>query len=170
VQIDGFRFAEHGEKQQGVLPLASFTRLRDVLRDTEGGVQFCLTGTRESQGRLALRLQLDTALQLTCQRCLEPMRLPVHTDVMLILARTEAEVEAGGDDPESPDRVLASSAMSVDGLIEDELLLLVPFAPRHAAQCVLPDRVHHAMPSEDTTGSLGKLRHLLTSTDSRKPN
>ena len=93
-----------------------------------------------------------------------------NSDVMLILARTEAEVEAGGDDPESPDRVLASSAMSVDGLIEDELLLLVPFAPRHAAQCVLPDRVHHAMPSEDTTGSLGKLRHMLTSTDSRKPN
>ena len=48
-----------------------------------------------------------------------------------MLAKSEAEIEAQPVDPETPDRVLAGKEMEIGTLLEDEILLVIPFAPRH---------------------------------------
>ena len=79
-------------------------------------------------------------LQLRCQRCLEPLPLEVDTDSLLVLAASQAEIEADPETVDSPDRVVAGHEMPVADLVEDELILAVPYAPRHedckAAQTV----------------------------------
>jgi uncharacterized protein len=129
--IDGFEFASAGATQQGVWPLSDFPRLRDVLANDAGEVAYEVSGVRDERGRPGLRLKVNGTLSLRCQRCLEPMPFEVHTDETLVLAATLAEIHAEPADAHAPDRVVAGKEMALRELIEDELILAVPYAPRH---------------------------------------
>jgi len=129
--IDGFEFASAGAAQQGVLPLAEFPRLRDLLASDAGEVAYELEGLRDERGRPSLRLKVRGTLQLKCQRCLEAMPAEVDEDELLVLAATQAEIDADPADADAPDRLLAGKAMQVRELVEDQLILALPYAPRH---------------------------------------
>lgn len=130
--IDGFEFGETGGLASGSWPVADLPRLQDLLRGNAGEIAYRITGTRDEVGRPALEIGVKGVLQLTCQRCLEVLPYRFDTRSVLVLARKAAEIEA--DDAlgvEAPERVLAGREMPVRDLIEDEVLLLVPIAPRH---------------------------------------
>ena len=129
--IDGFEFASAGAKQQGVWPLRDFPRLRDVLASDAGEVAYEISGVRDERGRPGLRLKVKGTLMLRCQRCLEAMAFDVDTDETLVLAATLAEIHAEPADSHAPDRVVAGKEMALRELLEDELILAVPYAPRH---------------------------------------
>ena len=131
--IDGFEFATAGATQQGTLPLEVFSRLRDMLATTAGEVSYALEGVLDERGRPALRLKVRATLPLRCQRCLEALPFEVASDETLVLAKTQAEIEAEPADASLPDRLLAGEEMSVRELVEDELILALPYAPRHEA-------------------------------------
>ena len=131
--IDGFEFASAGARQQGRLPLREFPRLRDTLASDAGEVDYAIEGTRDARGRPSLRVAVRGTLQLRCQRCLEPMPFDVRTDETLVLAATQAEIDAEPLDARAPDRVLAGKDMPLRDLIEDELILAIPYAARHDA-------------------------------------
>ncbi len=129
--IDGFEFASAGATQQGALPLSEFPRLRDLLATDAGEVAYEVKGLRDERGRPSLRLSVKATVQLRCQRCLEPMRVDVDEDELLVLAATQAEIDADPTDAEAPDRVLGGKAMPLRDLVEDQLILALPYAPRH---------------------------------------
>ncbi|HET7199726.1 MAG TPA: DUF177 domain-containing protein [Burkholderiales bacterium] len=68
------------------------------------------------------------SIDLLCQRCLEPLRLPLAIDAELQLAGSPREILEADDEI---DRVLASRHMSIGELVEDEVMLALPMAPRH---------------------------------------
>jgi len=136
--IDGLEFASAGAAQQGVLPLRDFPRLRDTLASDAGEVAYEIKGMRDERGRPSLRVKVRGTLQVRCQRCLEPMALEVDSENLLVLAATLAEIHADPADTQAPDRVLASKEMPVRDLIEDELILAVPYAPRHESCSAQP--------------------------------
>ncbi len=129
--IDGFEFASAGAIQEGVWPLSDLQRLRDMLASEKGEVAYRLQGTRDQYGRPALRLQVEGTLQLRCQRCLEPMSFEVKAQDLLVLAATLSEIDAEPADANAPDRIVAGKEMPVRDLVEDELILALPYAPRH---------------------------------------
>ena len=129
--IDGFEFASAGANLQGVLPVRGFPRLRDMLAADEGEVAYEVDGVRDMRGRPSLRVRVEGTLKLRCQRCLEPLAFEVRADEMLVLAGTQAEIDAEPADPDIPDRVVAGKQMPVRDLVEDELILALPYAPRH---------------------------------------
>jgi len=130
--IDGFEFAAAGAVQQGTMPLGGFSRLRDLLATDAGEVAYEVKGLRDERGRPSLRVGVRGTLELRCQRCLEPMRVEVNEQELLVLAASQAEIDADPADPEAPDRVLAGKEMPLRELIEDQLILALPYAPRHA--------------------------------------
>jgi len=129
--IDGFEFATAGATQQGILPLGDFPRLRDMLASDAGEVSYAVEGVLDERGRPALRVAVRATLPLRCQRCLEALPFEVESDETLVLAASQAEIDAEPADAESPDRLVAAAEMSVRDLIEDELILALPYAPRH---------------------------------------
>ncbi len=102
-----------------------------MLSSNGGELEYELAGTRDEVGRPAIGIRIGGELQLTCQRCLKGMPYKLGVDDLLVLARTEAEIEALPIDPEMHDRVLAGKEMEVGTMLEDEILLAIPFAPRH---------------------------------------
>jgi uncharacterized protein len=129
--IDGFEFASAGATQQGTWPLADLARLRDMLASDAGEVAYEIRGVQDERGRPSLRLKVRGTLMLRCQRCLETMAFPVDTDETLVLAATLAEIHAEPASASAPDRVVAGKEMALRELIEDELILALPYAPRH---------------------------------------
>lgn len=129
--IDGLDFARTGAKLQGAWPVADFPRLRDALRTDEGTLHYELRGVPQEQGHPALSLKVDGALQFSCQRCLGALEYPMHIEVLLQLAATQAEAEAEPLRADGPDLIVASRQMPVRDLVEDELLLAIPLVPRH---------------------------------------
>jgi len=130
--IDGFEFASAGAVQQGAMPLDGFPRLRDLLAADAGEVAYEVKGLRDGRGRPSLRIRVRGLLELRCQRCLEAMPFDVDEEEMLVLAASQAEIDADPADPEVPDRVLAGKEMALRELVEDQLILALPYAPRHA--------------------------------------
>ena len=156
--IDGFEFASAGATQQGVLPLSGFERLRDVLASDVGEVAYELKGVRDERGRPSLRLRVRGMLQLRCQRCLVPFAFDVQADELLVLAATQGEIDAEPADVESPDRVLAGKDMAVADLVEDELILALPYAPRHQ-HCAAEARIGEAATTRPFADLRDKLKH-----------
>jgi uncharacterized protein len=129
--IDGFEFASAGATQRGILPVREFPRLRDLLASDAGDITYEVEGMRDARGRPSLRLEVRGVLQLRCQRCLGAMPFAVEAGTLLVLAATQAEMDAEPVDPDSPDRILAGKEMRVRDMVEDELILALPYAPRH---------------------------------------
>ena len=129
--IDGFEFATAGATQEGKLPLAGFPRLKDQLVSDAGEVTYALKGVRDARGRPSLQLKVRGVLQLRCQRCLGALAQSVDAEQLLVLASSQEEIDAEPASVEQPDRVVAGKEMPVRDLVEDELILALPYAARH---------------------------------------
>jgi uncharacterized protein len=129
--IDGFEFARSGSRLSGDWPAKQFGRLRDVLYAPEGTLHFELQGLPQAQGRPGIRVAVAGTLLLTCQRCLGPLPFELQAESLLLLFGNEAELAALPVEAEGPERIAAGREMPVLDLIEDEVLLAVPYAPRH---------------------------------------
>lgn len=97
-------------------------------------VQWQAVGERrpEAEGGVAawLHLQAEVTLPLVCQRCLGPIEVKLDVDRWFRFAADEAT--AAQQDAEADEDVLASSPeFDLHALIEDELLMELPVAPRH---------------------------------------
>jgi len=130
--IDGFEFARAGSKLSGDWPVNDFPRLRDALYADSGALHYELLGVPEEQGRPALHLTVRGTLQLVCQRCLEAMYYELRAQSSLLLYPSEAEMgAAAAEEADGPEKVVGGREMTVHDLIEDEVLLSIPYAPRH---------------------------------------
>jgi uncharacterized protein len=129
--IDGFEFAAAGEQLRGTWPVSVFPRLRELLYDDQGSVAYELRGVREVLGRPGMALRVTGGLRLACRRCLEPVDMTLDEAARLWLAHSQAEIDAQPLAADGPDGIVASREMSVRDLVEDELLLALPYAPLH---------------------------------------
>lgn len=141
--IDAFEFVRLGRSLEGSTPLARFVRLLEGLpeQDPAAVVRWSARADRGPLGEPLIRLDVETVLTLQCQRCLGPLATPIESEVALQLVETEAEL----DDPDVFDesdmdaieagrdfeKVLGSRRFDLLEQVEDELILSVPYVPRH---------------------------------------
>lgn len=130
--IDSLEFAQAERELRDNLPVSGLVRLQDVLRDSTGNVEFVVKGGRDQENRPMLALSVSGLLHLQCQRCLEQMDYPLQFSSTLLLALPGEDLSETIANPEAADAVEASSELNVAELIEDEILLSLPFSPRHA--------------------------------------
>jgi uncharacterized protein len=79
-----------------------------------------------------LRLQVTAQVRRECQRCLQPVMLPLSVDRWLRFADDEATAAALDADSDE-DVLVASRQFDLRNLVEDELLLALPLVPMHEA-------------------------------------
>ena len=129
-RFDAMRLArEHGVVEGSVDP-HRLARVADVLSDGPASVAWRIEGASDPSGRPALRIVLQGSVMLECQRCLDDFAWPVDVGTDVLLARDEAEL-AALDADSSLEVVLADGLLDPLPLVEDELVLALPFSPRH---------------------------------------
>ena len=129
-RLDAFRLAlEHGVVE-GSVDAHQLPRVDDLLAEGPATVAWRIEGTADTWGRPALSISLDGSVPVTCQRCLDDFEWPIDQRTELLLARDERELAVLDADSNS-EVVLAGTPMEPLTLVEDELVLALPFAPRH---------------------------------------
>lgn len=124
--------------------LASFPRLAEDSIGGAGlrGVAWKATGSMRSTPGYAeaqpwLQLSAETALPMTCQRCLQPVEVQVAFDRLFRFAADEPTAEREDEDAEE-DVLAMRQDFSLLELVEDELLLALPAFPMHEVCPVEP--------------------------------
>jgi uncharacterized protein len=135
--IDCLEFARSGGVLDRSVGLGELPRLADLLTTTAGVLSVRLEGWRDEQGKSWLQLDIAGEPVLRCQRCLGGVKFPLSI-------RSRLQLIAPGEDwpdddlvDDDADAIEAEAALAVLPLIEDEVLLALPIAPRHE-QCEAP--------------------------------
>jgi uncharacterized protein len=120
---------DQGKSFEGRISLGSLPRLAPLLASSEGEAVFVLEFDRDEERRARVRGTVKAVLMLECQRCLEPMEFPVDAD--MLLAVVSGPEEAGRLPDEYDPLLVEEGRMPLMDIIEDELVLAIPPAPRH---------------------------------------
>jgi uncharacterized protein len=135
--VDSLGFARDGGSIGGVLPISAFSRLADVVVDDSGNLEWRVVGERQEDGKSYLHLSVAGELLLRCQRCLEKMAWRLRVDSRLQLVGNLQDLPTEDLIEEASDPIVAQSELALLPLVEDEVLLALPIAPRHET-CALP--------------------------------
>lgn len=127
--IEPLSLAEKGRTLTGRLPLSRLDRLCQSLYNGKGEVNISLHFDKDEVGQPNVTGQIETTLQLKCQRCMQAMELPLSVDVHLGLVRTQRQAESL---PENYDPLLISDEpITAADIVEDELILALPLVALH---------------------------------------
>ena len=135
--IDCLEFARSGGVLERKVGLDELPRLADLLATTAGVLSVRLDGWRDGQGKSWLQVEISGEPVLCCQRCLGGVKFPLSTRSRLQLIAPGEEWPDDDLVDDSADAIAAETALAVLQLIEDEVLLALPIAPRHE-QCESP--------------------------------
>ena len=168
-RFDALDLVARGEALGGKLDVARRARVADRLapETTLAPITWRIVGARDALDRPMLAVSVEGSLPLVCQRCLQPFDAPIAQRSELLLARDDAELKRL--DAEESEVLPAAVPLDAMTLVEDEILLWLPFAPRHPeGQCPAdvaaasgPDR---AQPVQATTSPFARLAALRKGT------
>lgn len=117
--------------------MAGLERLHDLLVDADGEVSYQLQGMQGQQGEPMLHLIVSGQVRLACQRCLLAVPLELAVDSLLELVPEGAELSQEELEDDTKDYLPLAGELNVADLVEEEILLSLPVAPRHE-DCGLP--------------------------------
>ena len=134
--VDPWRDAARGSSYAGYLPTDLLPRLSAIasLRvPVDVNISFHQRLGAAKRGAIEIELEVCSRLDMMCQRCLEPLSIESALKCSVWVVRDEAaarllESEARGDAIVSP----PGERLVLATVVEDELLLALPFAPSHA--------------------------------------
>jgi uncharacterized protein len=169
-RLDVKSFAEEAGTLSGQEPVRTHERLMAETqgRGPEGPVTWSATGELRNPGHVQpeiwLHLKANALLPLTCQRCLAPVDVALFVERSFRFVRDE-DMAAAQDDESEEDVLALSRSFDLVELVEDELLMEVPLAPRHQT-CPFPVRSAVADPESEASAGprenpfslLGKLK------------
>jgi uncharacterized protein len=162
-RLDVAGFARAGGHLLGALPLAQFPRLLAEAHNAALASAVHIEWQADGQARersglpdeLWLQLEGRAQLGVTCQRCLEEVVLPLKVNQAYRFVPGERAAQEE-DDASEEDVLALTEHLDVYELLEDELLMALPFSPRHA---VCPRSLPGQAATLVTEAALGKQPH-----------
>tara|TARA_R110001583_G_scaffold100844_1_gene247039 strand:+ start:59669 stop:60175 length:507 start_codon:yes stop_codon:yes gene_type:complete len=128
---DVFKFAYEQRRLSGEVKVAAFERLADLLTDQSGVIRYKLEGDVDAMRKPRLTLTIDGSLMLRCQRCLGGLGWDLSVRNALQPVRSGQEIPEEELEDDEVDAIEIDGDLDVLSLLEDEILLALPLAPRH---------------------------------------
>lgn len=129
--IDSAEFARERQSLTGEIELRDLSRVLDSLQSQDGTIRYELHGRVDRLERPVLQLKVSGTVVLLCQRCMLPFDFAIDSDSILTLFGNEADIDAAAEQDDELDGIVARHDQAVVDLIEDEILLALPLAPKH---------------------------------------
>lgn len=139
LRLDVEALTAAGASLAGEWPAAGFARWAEGGTAESPPVRWSAVGEQRAAAggpELWLHLRAQGATLRQCQRCLQPVMLPIEVDRRLRFVRDEAEAARLDEDSED-DVLVLPRRLDLHELVEDELILALPLVPRHES-CPVP--------------------------------
>lgn len=135
-ELDVRKAANRGVTVSGSVPLAALRRLGGALASSEGDAVVEFRFSRDEERRFVVQLQCRASLPVPCQRCLEPMAVAVDNSADLAIVASD---EQASQLPKSLEPWLVEQdSADLWALVEDELILALPFTSYHPVDVCQP--------------------------------
>ena len=132
--IDPRKFAQQGLNLSGVIALSGLSRLAELSLDDSAVVDVALDFGVDEQRHKLITGSASCNLTLTCQRCLEPVVVPLSAKLNLAVVWDE---ERASQLPRALEPVILGEGQAdIYTIVEDELLLNLPLASYHSEECI----------------------------------
>lgn len=126
--ISPLQLAENQEKLTGSVPVRALVRLREAVHSDQGDVNYTLRFGKDDQGIVFIIGEFSVNLKVKCQRCMQPMDLPLEHQISLAVVNPQ-------DDRNVPacyePLALVENQVALETLLDEEVLLAMPIAPVH---------------------------------------
>lgn len=133
-QADPRKFAQQGVSLEGFIPVSELPRILEATEGSEGDVQVALAFNISEEGKRVVTGQAHADMVLICQRCLEPVTVPIDSNISLGIVWDE---EAAEKLPPHLEPWIAGEGMAdLYDMIEEELLLSLPAVAYHQEPCI----------------------------------
>jgi uncharacterized protein len=141
--INSIEFARKSLEIHDTIHVFEMARVQDILFSQEGVLSWQLVGLMDDDNKPMLSLQVSGTVNLKCTRCLESFAFDLNIDSLFVVLADESMLPSEQDDIEDElDYLVADPHMQVSQLIEDEVLLALPYAPKHEVSvCGVKDKV-----------------------------
>lgn len=133
-QGDPRKFAQQGIAMSGFVPILALPRLVDALESSDGSVAVNLVFGINEDRKKVVSGTATADVHLLCQRCLNPVLVPVACDIALAVIWDEDDIKAL---PKNLDPWIADEGVAdFYEMIEEELLLNLPPVAYHEELCI----------------------------------
>ncbi|WP_228292226.1 YceD family protein [Candidatus Thiothrix anitrata] len=129
----------------GVMPLQQLPRLVDVVLAGSQDVAVTLDFTRSVGGRPMIKGHIRGNVVLECQRCMQPVTIPLDVPVEVALTTFESDERPEQEGLEA--WLIEDERLFIQDFVEDEILLALPLAAKHE-QCEPVRKLIEALPSD----------------------
>ena len=129
--IDNIDFSRKSREIRDIIRLSDFKRLQDLCLNLEDSVAFVLRGFENKHREPCLELFIEGKLDLICQRCSEKLEHTIFLKSEFLIKEETQLTDFQVDDHADYDLIEGSAKMHVLSLIEDEIILSLPVAPKH---------------------------------------
>ncbi len=156
--VDTYELTRVGHEVHGQAGIDRFDRLLEDLPEQAGTtVSWTVKGEMDSFGQRFLHVHVKAAPMLECQRCMKPFEWVVDSRNRLQVVKSEADLDAGDAADDDPDdvieRILGSQRLDVLALVEDEIILSLPYVPKHDVCPSLPEPLEEEPDSDSVRPS-----------------
>ncbi len=131
--IDPERAADQGLEFAGALDPAPLARLREVAADDAATISGRFAFHRDEEGRAVMEGSAEASLPLICQRCADLFLFEARAVWRRVFALSEADERGLAE--KGLDVCYHNGPLDVAELVEEELILALPMAPRHPEGC-----------------------------------
>ncbi len=131
--IDNVKFAKSGKEIKGKLDLLKCERIQEIDKFS-GEISYRLVGCVDTLNRPTLKLSIYGIIGTLCQNCLQDMELELDNQSRITVFFNEEQLDAAlfaEEDSDVEDGVLAEAEFDVMQLLEDEVIMLLPYASKH---------------------------------------
>ncbi len=129
--INNIEFARKAYEIHDTIADSHLSRLGESLAEVGNQLSWGLVGGVAADSKPWLRLKVVGKLMLCCQRCLEPMQYDLDLESLFFLVPDEGSIPLDEDNLDDQEYLVADEKMQVLDLLEDEILLALPLAPKH---------------------------------------
>jgi uncharacterized protein len=133
--IDNVDFAKKEQSLSGTVDAAKWKRASEMFEAISGNIHYSITGLVDQKNKPILKLVIYGKITTLCQNCLEKMDIDVdyHNSIPVYYTESDMDNALFGNESEYSDGVLADAHFDIENFIEDELIMLLPIAPKHDA-------------------------------------
>ncbi len=128
--INPLRLAKARERIVGEIQLNSLARLKGILLDYKGKLEYSLAFEFDAEEVCIIECAIETELVLECQRCFKPVEVDIRKNSLLGVVDESVEIDSLAKEYE-PVQLDEDGVITVEELIEEELLLSIPLSALH---------------------------------------
>lgn len=103
----------------------------ELLAQCDSMVSFKATGGVDRWQRPFIDISVSAELQLVCQHCLKPLSWFLDDHAHVVLFNNEQQLDEAMAADEAIEGILSATEINLTELIEDQILMALPFAPCH---------------------------------------